>query len=98
MDSLARRHSVALPSYWSGRRGGKPPQMLLSLGYRCAFSGGDSVSGPTRVLSKGSVLIRCKPRCNDGPRWYQGTIVGLGTLAYIWMRGTSAERCVNSDD
>jgi len=98
MDSPARRHSVALSSYWSRTRGGKPLQMVLSLGYRCACSGGDSAKGPTRVLSKGSVLIRCKPRCNNRPRWYQGTIVGLGTLAYIWMRGTSAERCVNSDD
>jgi hypothetical protein len=98
MDSLARGHSVALPSYWSGTRGGKPPQMLLSLGCRCAFSGGVSVKGPTRVLSKSLGLIRCEPRCNNGPRWYQGTIVGRSTLAYIWMRGTSAERCVNSDD
>jgi len=98
MDPLAPRLSVALPSYWSGTRGGKPPQMLLSLCYRCAFNGGDSVKGPTRVLSKSLGLIRCKPRCNNRPRWYQGTIVELGTLAYIWMRGTPAERCVNSDD
>jgi len=59
MDSLARRHSVAPPSYWSGTRGGKPPQMLLSPGYRCAFSGSDSVKCPNRVLSKSFVLIRC---------------------------------------